>query len=113
VSPGEAREGVDHAGRQYLDNTENERKNPALRDDPSWVDRTIEPWTSVNAAVGWTLPQAWGTRALALSLRVNNLFDTRYETAGYLDYPAPAFAPTPVWIPAATRNWFAGVKATF
>lgn len=105
--------GVDHAGRQYLDNTENERKNPALRDDPSWVDRTIEPWTTVNAGAGWTLPGAWGSRAIALSLRVHNLFDARYETAGYLDYPAPAFAPTPVWIPAATRHWFAGVKATF
>jgi iron complex outermembrane receptor protein len=105
--------GIEHAGRQYLDNTENERKNPALRDDPSWVDRTIEPWTAVNAAVGWSLPGAWGARTLALSLRVNNLFDERYETAGYLDYPAPSFTPTPVWIPAATRSWFAGVKATF
>ncbi len=105
--------GVDHAGRQYLDNTENERRNPALRDDPAWVDRTIEPWTAVNAALGWAFPGAWESRGLALSLRVNNVFDERYETAGYIDYPAPAFAPTPVWIPAATRSWFAGVKATF
>lgn len=105
--------GVDHAGRQYLDNTENERKNPALRDDPAWIDRTIEPWTAVNAALGWTFPEAWGSRGLALSLRVNNVFDARYEAAGYIDYPAPAFAPTPVWIPAATRSWFAGLKATF
>jgi iron complex outermembrane receptor protein len=105
--------GVEHVGRQYLDNTENERRNPALRDDPSWVDRTIEPWTAVHAALGLSLPRAWGSRALALSLRVDNLFDERYETSGYLDYPAPAFAPTPVWIPAATRRWFAGVKATF
>jgi outer membrane receptor protein involved in Fe transport len=105
--------GLDHAGRQYLDNTENERKNPALRDDPSWVDRTIEPWTSVNAAVGWTVPEAWGSQGLELSLRVQNVFDERYETAGYLDYPAPSFLPTPVWIPAATRSFFAGVKARF
>ena len=105
--------GVEHVGRQYLDNTENERKNPALRDDPSWVDRTIEPWTAVNAAAGWTLPGALGSRSLGLSLRVSNLFDARYETAGYLDYPAPSFTPTPVWIPAATRSFFAGVKATF
>ena len=105
--------GIEHAGRQYLDNTENERKNPSLRDDPSWVDRTIEPWTTVNAAAGWSLPGAWGARAIALSLRVSNLFDERYETAGYLDYPAPSFVPTPVWIPAATRSWFAGVKASF
>jgi iron complex outermembrane receptor protein len=105
--------GVEHAGRQYLDNTENERKNPALRDDPAWVDRTIEPWTAVNAGAGWTFPGAWGGRAIELSVRVRNLFDERYETAGYLDYPAPSFTPTPVWIPAATRSFFAGVKATF
>lgn len=104
---------VDHAGRQYLDNTENERKNPALRDDPSWEDRTIEPWTSVNAGARWTFPGALGGRALELDVRVNNIFDARYETAGYVDYPAPAYAPTPVWIPAATRNVFAGVKARF
>jgi iron complex outermembrane receptor protein len=105
--------GVEHAGRQYLDNTENERKDAALRDDPSWVDRTIEPWTTASAAVGWTVPGALGGRTLALSLRVSNLFDARYETAGYVDYPAPAFAPTPVWIPAASRSVFAAVKATF
>ena len=68
---------------------------------------------SASAAVGWTLPGALGGRAIALSVRVNNLFDARHETAGYVDYPAPAFAPTPVWIPAATRNVFAAVKATF
>jgi iron complex outermembrane receptor protein len=103
---------VDHAGRQYLDNTENERKNPALHEDPTWEDRTIEPWTAVNAGAHWTFPGALGGRAIELDLRVNNVFDERYETAGYVDYPDGVTA-TPVWIPAATRNVFAGVKATF
>ena len=68
----------------------------------------------MNAAVHWALPGgAIGADALELSLRVHNLFDERYETAGYLDFPAPDFLPTPVWIPAATRSFFAGVKARF
>ncbi len=104
---------IDHAGRQSLDNTENERKNPALRDDPTWEDRTIEPWTAVSIGGRWTFPGALGGRALELDVRVHNVFDERYETAGYVDYPAPAFTPTPVWIPAATRNVYAGVKAKF
>lgn len=95
---------VEHSGRQYLDNTENERKNPAARQDPSWVDRTIEPWTVANAALGWQIPGVFGARELTLTLRVNNLFDSRYETAGYVDYPPTSYLATPVWIPAATRN---------
>ena len=67
----------------------------------------------MNAGARWTFPGALGGRAVEFDLRVNNLFDERYETAGYVDYPAPAYAPTPVWIPAATRNVYAGVKATF
>ena len=47
-----------------------------------------------------------------VTAHVTNLFDARYETAGYVDYPAPSFAPTPVWIPAATRAFFVGVKAS-
>ncbi|MGH7724664.1 MAG: TonB-dependent receptor [Candidatus Eiseniibacteriota bacterium] len=101
---------LEHSGIQYLDNTENERKNPAARQDPAWVDRTIEPWTVANAALGWQFPGAFGGRALTLSLRVMNLFDTRYETAGYVDYPAPDYLPTPVWIPAASRNFFVSAK---
>jgi len=67
----------------------------------------------VNVGGRWTFPGALGGRAIELDVRVDNVFDQRYETAGYVDYPAPAFAPTPVWIPAATRSVFAGVKATF
>ncbi len=90
---------ADYAGRQYLDNNESSVAS-------------IAPWTVVNALIGWRVAGFVGTRELDLSLRVSNLFDERYETAGYVDYPAPLFAPTPVWIPAATRGVFFGVKTT-
>jgi len=82
-----------HAGRQYLDNNQD-------------AAATIEPWTVANAALAWKAPIG------EFTLRVSNLLDTRYETAGYVDYPAPLYAPTPVWIPAATRSFFFGVKAS-
>jgi iron complex outermembrane receptor protein len=103
--------GADHVGRQYLDNTENDRKDRAAGLPGPFEDKSIAPWTVANAALGWQFPAALGGREWSVELRVNNLFDTRYETAGYVDYPAPAYAPTPVWIPAATRNFFLGVKA--
>jgi len=64
-----------------------------------------------HAAVGVTLPNFLG-KSTEITGRVTNLFDTRYETAGYVDFPAPAYAPTPVWIPAATRAFFVGVKTS-
>ena len=38
---------------------------------------------------------------------------TGYETAGYVDFPAPSYNEVPVWIPAATRSIFASVRASF
>ena len=88
----------EHAGRQFLDNNEDEAAS-------------IEPWTVAHAAASVTLPDFLGKRT-EITGRVTNLFDTHYETAGYVDYPAPSFAPTPVWIPAATRAFFVGVKTS-
>jgi iron complex outermembrane receptor protein len=91
--------GMDYASRQFLDNTESDAAS-------------IEPWTVVNALAGWRVAGWAGARELDLSVRVSNVFDRRYETAGYIDFPAPAFAPTPVWIPAATRSVFVALKTT-
>jgi iron complex outermembrane receptor protein len=104
--------GVERQGTQYLDNTENERKDPAARQDPAYVDRTIEPWTTVDASLAWRMPGLIGTRDFEATLRAINLFDARYETAGYVDYPAPAYLATPVWIPAATRGIYLSVRAS-
>jgi outer membrane receptor protein involved in Fe transport len=112
VGRGRVEFAVEHAGKQYLDNTENNRKDPAAQAAPGYVASTIEPWTVANASVAWKAPHFLGSQDTEFTLRVSNLFDTRYETAGYVDYPAPAYAPTPVWIPAATRSFFFGLRAS-
>jgi iron complex outermembrane receptor protein len=103
---------VEHAGRQYLDNTEDSRLDPATRNAPGYESRTIAPWTVAHAALALRAPNVLGSTDTELTVRVSNLFDRRYETAGYIDYPAPVYAPTPVWIPAATRSVFVGLKAS-
>jgi iron complex outermembrane receptor protein len=84
---------AEHAGRQYLDNNQD-------------AAASIAPWTVAHAALALRL----GTTEV--TARVSNLFDRRYETAGYVDFPAPAYLPTPVWIPAATRSVFVGAKVS-
>ena len=83
-----------HIGRFYLDNTENR-------------DRVNDAYTIADVAARAPLPVAWtgATRTrLALDLRLNNLFDARYTTFGYVDGGVPLF------IPAAGRNVYVGMS---
>jgi hypothetical protein len=100
-------------GRQYLDNTENDRLDPAARTTPGYVDKTIEPWTTTDAAITWDARGLFGSHDAEIAVRGDNLFDRRYEAAGYVDFPAPAYNEVPVWIPAATRSIFASLRASF
>jgi iron complex outermembrane receptor protein len=99
---------VRHAGRLYLDNTENLRKYPEIRAEPGYIDRINEAHTVVNLAaqidLGQPLADLVQARALRLDLRVNNLTDKLHTTFGYMD-------DQPMWIPAATRSIYAGVTA--
>ena len=86
-----------HVGRFYLDNTQSaDRVNPA--------------YTVVDVAGRLALPTAWaggaGLAQLGLDLRVNNLFNERYTTFGYVD-------GVPLYIPAAGRNFYAGMTVGF
>jgi iron complex outermembrane receptor protein len=83
---------VQHAGRIYLDNTED-------------ILSSIGPRTVLNASGTWGFPVAGASRA-EVSLRVRNLTDVRYAAGGYVDWDL--FVP--VFIPAATRNWQAQVR---
>ncbi|MEP7027737.1 MAG: TonB-dependent receptor, partial [Candidatus Eisenbacteria bacterium] len=112
VGRGRVELAVEHAGRQYLDNTQDERKDPTARSAPGYVAKTIAPWTVANAALAYRVARFLGSESTEVTFRVSNLFDRRYETAGYVDYPAPSYAPTPVWIPAATRSYFVGLRAS-
>jgi outer membrane receptor protein involved in Fe transport len=94
-------------GTIYLDNSENERKNPAARDEPGYVDKKIDPYTlfDLHAVLA---PESWtkGRSSLSLELSVENLLDRRYVAFGYA-FGAPEF------IPGATRSLFVGATYGF
>jgi len=98
---------VRHVGRFYLDNTENLRKQPALRDDPGFVDRINTAHTildlSAHIDLGTRLAELLQARQVRLELRINNLTDELYTSFGYMDWPEP------LWIPAATRSIYTGL----
>jgi iron complex outermembrane receptor protein len=98
--------GLRRVGRLYLDNSENERKDPAARQAPGYVDKTIEPYTLADADLSVRLGGRAGERGLSLELLAANLFDERYSASGYV-YGAPYFYP------AATRTLYAGVSVAF
>ena len=106
---------VQHIGQQYLDNSENERKNPAAREQPGYVDKIIEPYTVFNAGLSINIVPLIGGKTfgkylnkIEANFRVNNIFDVLYETTGNVDGSG-----TPTWIPAATRNFYADIKIGF
>lgn len=101
---------VQHIGKQYPDNSENERKDPSQRNQPGYVDKVIEPYTVVNAGLSLNITgftKILGLNKLEFRLNANNIFDVLYETSGNISGGAP------YWIPAATRNFFGEIKVGF
>ena len=102
-------------GPIYTDNSQNERKNPALREAPGYVAKQVDPWAVADLRVAWDLTKyaPKGVRALALEGRFDNLFDRQYVTMGY-SYPDPTFtAFYTEFYPAAVRAWWLGLSAGF
>ncbi len=91
----------------YLDNSEDMRKYPAVRDDPNYIHRVNDAYAVADLGLeldlGTAVARLVDARRVALRLRVNNLTDRLYTTFGYFD------GEQPVWIPAATRNAYAGL----
>ncbi len=87
---------IQHVGKQYLDNTENE-------------DRTIDPFNVVNASVIYKIVKVFGKSDIELSFRINNILDKEYETAGYYD----SWEGANYYFPAVGRNFVAGVRVGF
>jgi iron complex outermembrane recepter protein len=87
-----------HVGRLYLDNTQT-----ASLVNPSYT--TVD--LSARIALAPLLRRAQGLERTALDLRVNNLFDARYTSFGYVDTGVALF------IPAAGRNVYAGLTVGF
>ena len=98
--------GLRRAGRIYLDNSENERKDPAAREAPGYVDKTIEPYTLADADLAVRLTGRSGTRGLSLELHADNVLDERYNASGYVYY-------VPYFYPGATRSLYAGLEYVF
>jgi iron complex outermembrane receptor protein len=98
--------GVRRVGRIFLDNSENERKEPSAREAPGYVDKAIEPYTLADALLAVRLTGRPGERGLAFELHADNLLDERYSASGYV-YGVPYFYP------AATRSLYAGFEFLF
>lgn len=99
-------------GKQYLDNTEDNRKDPALRNVPGYQKKLIPEHAVLNADLSLDLTRLFhdsflDARKVALDLRLMNVTGLRYETSGYVDGQVPYFYP------AAERNAFASLKAEF
>ena len=89
---------LEHAGRIYVDNSEN-------------LVSSAGPRTLLNLLAAYRMPLGSGNTA-EFSVRVNNVTDQRYATSGYMDFDATG-ALVPHFIPAATRNVLAQIRVDF
>ena len=91
----------------FLDNTEDMRKFPQIRDDPDYIHRINEAYVNLDLGLdvdlGRTVADLVRAQRVALQVRINNLTDALYTTFGYFD------GYEPVWIVGATRNAYLGV----
>lgn len=104
-----------NTGRIYLDNSENERKTPANRTVPGYVDKEIDPYTVVAAQAVFDLSRASRRPAGGLTLRVrcDNLLDANIAQFGYA-YPDPTYTTFySEFFPGAGRSFVAGLDFAF
>lgn len=94
VGPADVQVALRHVGRFYVDSTE--------RDDRSNDAYTVFD-LSGRIPLAALAKGGLGLKRVDLDLRINNLFDARYTTFGYVEEGVPLF------IPAATRNVYVGV----
>jgi iron complex outermembrane recepter protein len=100
--------GLRRVGTIYLDNSQNERKDPAARLVPGYVDKLIQPFTLADARAELDLSKplhALG-KSVSLRLEVDNLFDRRYAASGY-------YYDQNYYYPGATRNAFVTLSVGF
>ena len=87
---------LQHVGKQYLDNTENEQ-------------RVIDPFQVVDLGLIYNCAKFMKMPELEFSFKVSNLFDREYYTAGYND----SWADENYFWPAAGRNYMIGLRVKF
>ena len=84
---------LQYIGKQYLDNTQND-------------SRIIDPYFLLNYHISYTVKAMMGLPSFRLTLRINNLLDSEYETAGYYD----SWYNTAYYWPGAGRNFYASIQ---
>ena len=90
-----------YTGKQYLDNSESE-------------DHIIAENTVWNMGLDYKLVNLIGSSTLALQFRLNNIFDLKYETAGYLDDADGDWEyDDNFYFPAAERNFTASLRLMY
>ncbi len=91
---------LQYTGKQYIDGINTE-------------SAAIDPCTLADLSLRLDLKNCCGySSAFSLELRINNLFDTLYETYGYLYYEGVTPAPYSAYWPAATRSVFLSLGTT-
>jgi iron complex outermembrane receptor protein len=97
-----------YVGKIYTDNSEDNRRDPELRQAPGYVPLINPAFTVVDLAAWVPLPASWakavGLSRIELEGRINNLLNRVYTAFAYTDYDG-----TPAFIPAAERNAFVSV----
>ncbi len=84
---------LQYIGKQYLDNTQNE-------------SRVIDTYFLLNYNISYTVKPMIGLPSFRLMLKINNLLDANYETAGYYD----SWYNTAYFWPGAGRNFYASIE---
>lgn len=113
--------GLVEVGRQYLDNTEDNRKDPSLRAAPGYQSKFIEAHAVLNGMISFDLgaitrTRPFDARSLALQVHAQNLTDLKYETAGYVykyETAKYVYAEVPYFFPASGRSLFVSLKVEF
>jgi iron complex outermembrane receptor protein len=103
-------------GTIYLDNSQNERKTPANRDVPGYVNKEVDPYTLVGAQVVADLSRSAQRKAgsLTLRLRIDNLLNTQVAQFGYSYQNDAAYTDfSSEFFPAATRTVMLGLSFGF
>ncbi len=93
---------LQYVGEQYLDNTEND-------------ERTVDAYSVINlgSSINFGNLLNWKNDVL-LTLKVNNILDKEYETAGYYDpWGGEDWSGANYYWPAAGRNFSAGLRVKF
>ncbi len=87
---------INYFGRQYLDNE-------------NLISRSIEPYFITNSQINYVLKNIKILKEAAIVLRLNNLFNKKYETSGYYD----SWYNENYYWPGAEFNITMGLKIKF